>query len=133
MPAASALIPEPAPAIAEIALRPRRIVRVFFADGKVRDVDLTPTLQTELFSRLDDPNLFGAAHIGEVTGGLEWTDDIGLDPTSSTRRCSPTLAPLGSASSRRPEPPSHCPLSHLAPGEGAWGTTAHNRPRRLRR
>ena len=80
MATASALIPETAPAIAAIAVRPDHVVRVFFADGEVRDVDLTPTLQTKLFSQLNDPGLFAAAHIGEVTGGLEWTDDIGLDP-----------------------------------------------------
>jgi hypothetical protein len=80
MASAPTLIPEPAPAIAAIAVRPERIVRVFFTDGEARDVDLTPTLQTELFARLQDPDLFATAHIGEVTGGLEWTDDIGLDP-----------------------------------------------------
>lgn len=80
MATASALIPEPAPAIAAIALRPSHVVRVFFTDGEVRDVDLTPTFESELFSRLRDPDLFAAAHIGEITGGLEWTDDIGLDP-----------------------------------------------------
>jgi hypothetical protein len=81
MATASALIfPAPAPAIAAIALRSGQVVRVFFADGEVRDVDLAPALETEMFSPLRDPELFAAAHIGEVTGGLEWTDDIGLDP-----------------------------------------------------
>ncbi len=72
--------PEPAPAIAAIAIRPEHVVRVFFTDGEVRDVDLTPTLDRPLFAPLRDPSLFAAAHIGPVTGGLEWTDDIGLDP-----------------------------------------------------
>ena len=74
------MIPDPAPPIAAIAIRPGHVVRVFFADGEVRDVDLTPTLDRPLFAPLRDPELFAAAHVGERTGGLEWTDDIGLDP-----------------------------------------------------
>jgi hypothetical protein len=77
---ASALIPDPAPAIAALAVRPGHVVRVFFIDGEVRDVDLTPTLDGELFSALGNPELFARAHIGPVTGGVEWTDDLGLDP-----------------------------------------------------
>jgi hypothetical protein len=75
-----ALIPDPAPPIAAIAIRPDYVVRVFFKDGEVRDVDLTPTLYKAPFSQLRDPALFSTAHIGEITGGLEWTDEIGLDP-----------------------------------------------------
>jgi hypothetical protein len=74
------VIPDPAPPIAAIAIRPEHVVRVFFTDGEVRDVDLTPTLDRPLFAPLRDPKVFASAHIGEVTGGLEWTDDIGLDP-----------------------------------------------------
>lgn len=56
------------------------MVRVFFSDGEVRDVDPSPTTDTGAFSALRDPATFAEAHIGEVTGGLEWTDEIGLDP-----------------------------------------------------
>jgi hypothetical protein len=80
MAAATDLIPDPAPPIAALAVRPEHIVRVFFTDGEVRDVDLTPTLNSPLFTPLRDPALFATAHVGPVTGGLEWTDDIGLDP-----------------------------------------------------
>lgn len=80
MAAAPAVIPEPAPPIAAIAARPDRVVRVFFTDGEVRDVDLTPTLVNPPFSSLRDPQFFASVHIGQVTGGLEWTDEIGLDP-----------------------------------------------------
>lgn len=55
-------------------------MRVFFKDGEVRDVDLTPTLDKAPFSQLRDPALFAKTHIGEITDGLEWTDEIGLDP-----------------------------------------------------
>ena len=75
-----AVVPDPAPPIAAIAVRPDHVVRVFFQDGEVREVDLTPTLGTPPFSALRDPDTFATAHVGAVTGGLEWTDDIGLDP-----------------------------------------------------
>jgi len=74
------MIPDPAPPIAAIAVRPDHVVRVFFQDGEVRDVDLTPTLDRAPFSQLRDPGVFAKAHIGDATGGLEWSDEIGLDP-----------------------------------------------------
>ena len=79
MAATPAVIPDPAPPIAAIAIRADHVVRVFFKDGEVREVDLTPTLDKDPFSQLRDPAMFRQAHIGEVTGGLEWTDEIGLD------------------------------------------------------
>lgn len=74
------MIPDPAPPVAAIALRPEHVVRVFFADGEARDVDLSPVLDREPFAALRDPETFARAHIGELTGGIEWTDEIGLDP-----------------------------------------------------
>lgn len=80
MAATSAVIPDPAPPIAAIAVRPDHVVRVFFKDGEVRDVDLAPTLEKPPFSSLRDRALFATVHVGAVTGGVEWTDEIGLDP-----------------------------------------------------
>ena len=74
------MIPEPARPVAAIAVRPDHIVRAFFKDGEVRDVDMTPTLEKPPFSSLRDPDSFATVHLGPVTGGLEWTDAIGLDP-----------------------------------------------------
>lgn len=74
------VIPDPAPPIAAIALRPEHVVRVFFRDGEVRDVDVSPTLDRQPFAALRDVETFALAHVGEHTGGLEWTDEIGLDP-----------------------------------------------------
>jgi hypothetical protein len=71
---------DPAPPIVAIAVRSDRVVRVFFNDGEVRDVDLSATFDQEPFSQLRDPALFAKAHVGDVTGGLEWSDEIGLDP-----------------------------------------------------
>jgi hypothetical protein len=53
---------------------------VSFNDGDVRDVDLTPTLDDDRFSQLRDPTVFANARIGQLTGAIEWTDEIGLDP-----------------------------------------------------
>ena len=52
------VIPDRAPAIAATALRPEHVVRVFYADGEVRDVDLTPTLDSQPFAALRDPQTF---------------------------------------------------------------------------
>ena len=79
MAATPALIPDPAPPIAALAVRLEHVVRVFFSDGEVRDVDLTPTLAGP-FAALRDPKAFAQVHVGPLTGGLEWTDEIGLDP-----------------------------------------------------
>jgi len=80
MAAATTVIPEPAPPIVALATRPRHILRVFFSDGEAREVDLTPTLEDGLFSALNDPDVFAEVHVGSITGGVEWTDEIGLDP-----------------------------------------------------
>jgi hypothetical protein len=80
MAATPTLIPDPAPPIAAIAVRPEHVVRVFFADGEVRDVDLTPTLAAGPFTALRDLQTFAQVHVGSLTGGLEWTDELGLDP-----------------------------------------------------
>ncbi len=79
MAATPALIPDPAPPIAALAVRPEHVVRVFFSDGEVRDVNLTPTL-TGPFAALRDPKTFAQVHVSPLTGGLEWTDEISLDP-----------------------------------------------------
>ncbi|MGH2857740.1 MAG: DUF2442 domain-containing protein [Solirubrobacteraceae bacterium] len=76
----AAVIPDRAPPIVAIATRGRHVVRVFFKDGEVRDVDIGPTLGTPPFSELRDPEMFATAHVGQLTGGLEWNDEIGLDP-----------------------------------------------------
>lgn len=80
MAATSALISDPSPPIAALAVRPEHVVRVFFSDGEVRDVELTPTLDRPLFAPLRDPKTFAQVHVGPLTGRLEWTDEIGLDP-----------------------------------------------------
>ncbi len=71
-----AIAPEMVAAIA----RPEHTVRIVFADGEVRDVDITPLLDTPAFSLLRDPALFKQVRIDEQTGTIAWPGDVDLDP-----------------------------------------------------
>ncbi len=71
-----AIAPEMVAAIA----RPNHIVRIVFADGEVRDVDITPLLGTPAFSPLRDPAVFEQVKVDEQTGTITWPGDVDLDP-----------------------------------------------------
>jgi Protein of unknown function (DUF2442) len=71
-----AIAPEMVAAIA----RPGYTVRIVFADGEVRDVDITPLLNTPAFSPLRDPAVFGRVKIDGQTGTIVWPGDVDLDP-----------------------------------------------------
>jgi hypothetical protein len=60
--------------------RPGHTVRIVFADGEVRDVDITPLLGTPAFAPLRDPALFERVAIDEQTGTIVWPGDVDLDP-----------------------------------------------------
>ena len=60
--------------------RPGSIVRVMFADGEVRDVDITPLLDTEAFSPLRDPAVFEQVTVDEDLGTIVWPGGADLDP-----------------------------------------------------
>lgn len=72
--------PSPAPAMVVAIARPRHTVRIVFADGEVRDVDITPLLDTPAFAPLRDPALFERVGIDEETGTIVWPGDVDLDP-----------------------------------------------------
>jgi hypothetical protein len=61
---------------------PRPTVRILsmFADGEVRDVDISPLLDTPAFSPLRDPALFEQVTVDEQTGTIAWPGDVDLDP-----------------------------------------------------
>jgi hypothetical protein len=63
-----------------VIARPAHTVRIVFADGEVRDVDITPLLDTPAFSPLRDPALFEQVKIDERTGTITWPGDVDLDP-----------------------------------------------------
>jgi hypothetical protein len=73
---------EPAIAPEMVAVIPRaeHTVRIVFADGEVRDVDITPLLNTPAFSALRDQGVFEQVSVDEQTGTITWPGDIDLDP-----------------------------------------------------
>jgi hypothetical protein len=73
---------EPAIAPEMVAVIPRsgHTVRILFADGEVRDVDITPLLDTPAFSPLRDPAVFERVTVDERTGTITWPGDVDLDP-----------------------------------------------------
>jgi hypothetical protein len=72
--------PSIAPEMVAVIARPEYTVRIVFADGEVRDVDITPLLDTSAFSPLRDPGLFEQVKIDEQTGTIVWPGDVDLDP-----------------------------------------------------
>ena len=72
--------PAQAPELVAVIARPEHIVRIVFADGEVRDVDVTPLLGTPAFESLCDRTLFEQVHVDEQTGTIVWPGDIDLDP-----------------------------------------------------
>jgi hypothetical protein len=63
-----------------VIVRPEHTVRIVFADGEVRDVDITPLLNTPAFAPLCDQALFEQVKIDEQTGTISWPGDVDLDP-----------------------------------------------------
>lgn len=60
--------------------RPGHVVRVMFADGEVRDVDITPLLDTEVFGPLREDRLFEQVRVDEELGTIVWPGGADLDP-----------------------------------------------------
>jgi Protein of unknown function (DUF2442) len=73
---------EPVIAPEMVAVIPRlaHTVRIVFADGEVRDVDITPLLDSPAFSPLRDASVFEQVKVDEDTGTIAWPGDIDLDP-----------------------------------------------------
>jgi Protein of unknown function (DUF2442) len=75
-----AMEPAVAPEMVAVIVRPAHTVRIVFADGEVRDVDVTPLLDTPAFSPLRDPAVFEQVKVDEQTGTIVWPGDVDLDP-----------------------------------------------------
>jgi len=69
-----------APEMVAVIPRPEHTVRIVFADGEVRDVDITPLLDTPAFAPLRDPALFDQVKVDEETGTITWPGDVDLEP-----------------------------------------------------
>jgi hypothetical protein len=72
--------PSIAPQMVAVIARREHTVRIVFADGEVRDVDITPLLDSPAFSPLRDPALFEQVKIDDQTGTITWPGDVDLDP-----------------------------------------------------
>jgi hypothetical protein len=59
---------------------PAHTVRILFADGEVRDVDITPLLDTPAFSPLREISVFDQVKVDPDTRTVTWPGDVDLDP-----------------------------------------------------
>jgi hypothetical protein len=72
--------PATAPEVVAVIPRATHTVRIVFADGEVRDVDITPLLDTPAFSPLRETAIFEQVKVDEETGTITWPGDVDLDP-----------------------------------------------------
>jgi hypothetical protein len=56
------------------------VVRVVFADGEIRDVDIEPLLSGPVFAPLRDPEAFRQVAVNPETGSFGWPTGAELDP-----------------------------------------------------
>jgi hypothetical protein len=64
---------------AAITLAPY-VVRVVFADGEIRDVDIDPILSGPVFGPLRDVELFRQVSVDETGDTIVWPNGADLDP-----------------------------------------------------
>jgi len=69
-----------APDVLTVIAREPYVVRVVFADGEVRDVDVEPLLDGPVFAPLRDPVEFAKAFVDPETRTLAWPTGADLDP-----------------------------------------------------
>ena len=55
------------------------VVRVIFADGEVRDVDVEPLLKGPVFRLLKDREFFAQVFVDEDAGTIAWPNEVDLD------------------------------------------------------
>jgi hypothetical protein len=65
--------------VAAVPLKPY-VVRVIFADGQVRDVDIAPLLEGLVFAPLRDAAEFAQVRVDDETGTVAWRTGADLDP-----------------------------------------------------
>ncbi len=56
------------------------VVRVSFADGEIRDVDIAPLLDGPAFAALSDREEFCRVEVDDQTGAVVWANGADLDP-----------------------------------------------------
>ncbi len=56
------------------------VVRVTFADGEIRDVDIEPLLNGRVFAALRERSEFRRVGVDKQTGAVTWANGADLDP-----------------------------------------------------
>jgi hypothetical protein len=69
-----------APRVRSVAALEPYVVRVVFADGEVRDVDVEPLLDGPVFRALRDPALFRDVRVDEHEESIVWPNGADFDP-----------------------------------------------------
>lgn len=69
-----------APDIVAAIPRGAHVVRVVFADGEVRDVDMGPILDGPVFEPLRDPAEFAKVYVDPETHTIAWPTGADIDP-----------------------------------------------------
>ncbi len=73
-----------APDVVAVVAQEPYLVRVVFADGEVRDVDIAPLLDVEVFALLRERTEFERVCVDEQTGAVAWPSGR---PRSGRRLC----------------------------------------------
>lgn len=82
-----------APAIKTAVPLDPYVVRVVFADGEVRDVDIEPLLDGPVFAPLRDPALFAQVEVDEFAEAVMWPNGADLDPDVLYGTAKPAAGP----------------------------------------
>lgn len=69
-----------APTVKTVTALAPYVVRVVFADGEVRDVDIEPLLGGAVFSALREPDAFRRVAVDELGETIVWPNGADLDP-----------------------------------------------------
>lgn len=69
------------------------VVRVVFADGEVRDVDIEPLLDGPIFAALREPALFAQVEVDEFAETVVWPNGADLDPDIIYGGAEPSTGP----------------------------------------
>ncbi|MBA3381372.1 MAG: DUF2442 domain-containing protein [Actinobacteria bacterium] len=69
-----------APSVQTVTPLDPYMVRVVFANGEVRDVDIEPLLEGVVFRALRDPEVFQEVRVDEYNETIVWPNGADLDP-----------------------------------------------------
>jgi hypothetical protein len=82
-----------APAVKTATALDPYVVRVVFADGEVRDVDIEPLLDGPVFQALREPSMFARVTVDEYGETIVWPNGADLDPDVIYAIAEPASAP----------------------------------------